>query len=112
MWDDYYKISRLFDKFDDAHPQDDITIVSGGCPLGADFICEQEARRRNWTVEVHPANWARYGKRAGMVRNQEMVDLGADLCWAFWDGESRGTQHCANAATMAGIETEWILLND
>lgn len=59
--------------------------------------------RRLDPPEVHPADWERYGKRAGIVRNAEMVAAGADVCLAFVLGESRGTRHCMREAAKAGI---------
>lgn len=50
----------------------------------------------------------RYGKPnfscAGLVRNQLMVDLGADICLAFPLPGSRGTWDCMGRAEAAGIK--------
>lgn len=79
------------------------TLVTGGCPTGADAIAEDIARELAWSIERHPANWATYGKKAGPIRNQAMVDLGADICLAFPVGGSRGTRDCVRRARKAGI---------
>ena len=42
--------------------------------------------------KVFPAQWERYGKRAGPIRNAAMAKY-ADYGVALWDGESRGTAH-------------------
>lgn len=82
-------------------------LVSGGCPSGVDRFCEEIWVNLGGNIEVHPADWSRHGKAAGKIRNQKMVDLGADFCYAFRKNYSRGTTHCANAATIAGIPTYW-----
>jgi hypothetical protein len=86
-----------------------VTIVHGHCPTGADAMADL------WTVsahsvdpdvalpERHPAEWDVYGKAAGPLRNQEMVDLGADLCLGFLMPDSRGTRDCIQRARDAGI---------
>lgn len=82
-----------------------ITIVHGACPRGADAIADEYARRWRLAVERHHADWDRHGKRAGFVRNAEMVKAGADLCLAFIRDSSRGATHCADLAENAGIPT-------
>lgn len=82
-----------------------MVLVHGGCPRGADAIADHYARTWGWTVEVHPADWARHGKAAGMIRNTEMVDAGADLCLAFFQPGARnsGTGNCVVRAKAARI---------
>lgn len=61
--------------------------------------------------ETHDANWTRDGKAAGFIRNQQMVNLGADLCLAFIFNDSKGASHCRERALWAGIPTRTIRLN-
>jgi hypothetical protein len=81
------------------------TIVHGGAK-GADRIAAQEGQKLGHFIEVHPAFWDTHGKRAGVIRNELMAGLGADLCIAFWDGRSRGTSHMVDAAEKRGIPVE------
>lgn len=81
----------------------DVVIVHGGCPTGADAFADAYARRMGWRVSVYQADWAKYGRAAGPIRNQEMVDDGAAVCLAFPMPNSRGTVDCIKRAEWAGI---------
>lgn len=54
---------------------------------------------------VHKADWQKHGKSAGVIRNNEMLATltKGDAVFVFWDGESRGTKHCADAARDKGL---------
>lgn len=85
-----------------------LTVVHGDCPSGADQIVDRWARRRDSegvVIEAHPADWSRFQRSAGPIRNQEMVDRGADLCIGFVKGNSLGTRHCLSLARNAKIPT-------
>lgn len=86
-----------------ARPKD-ITIVHGGA-RGADTIAGLVANSDGMNVEVHPADWERYGKSAGPRRNAEMAALGADFCLAFLkrSAENRGTKGMIGLCQKAGI---------
>jgi hypothetical protein len=90
-----------------------LTIVHGDCPTGADRIVDAWALRREdagVTVKRHPADWRRLGKAAGPIRNQEMIDAGADLCIGFLRANSTGTRHAlalARNARIAAFTVPW-----
>lgn len=67
------------------------TIVSGGA-RGADSLGEKFAHEFNKQLKIFPAEWDKYGKRAGYIRNVLIIDE-CDECVCFWDGQSRGTKH-------------------
>lgn len=86
-----------------------VTIVHGDCPTGADRLAKEFCTSHpGFREEAHPADWGRRGKAAGPKRNQEMVDLGADICLAFPSEGSRGTWDCVRRARKAGIEVKVI----
>lgn len=87
---------------------DDLTVVHGDCPTGADRHASNfcaDYIEEGVIEERHPADWS-IGKKAGPLRNQEMVDLGADLVLAFPRGLSRGTRDTISRAKVAGIPVE------
>ena len=72
----------------------DIEIVSGGAS-GTDAMAERYARELGYSLQIFPADWSRYGKRAGYVRNREMHSYISTFpergVISFWDGQSKGT---------------------
>lgn len=105
-WTDHFLIHNVLTSFHWMLAGDnDITLVSGNHSAGADRMCEETVRDLGWNVELHPADWDQYKSRAGLIRNDEMVALGADVCLAFILDDSRGATYTANAAEKAGIET-------
>ena len=68
-----------------------IIIISGGA-RGADTLGEKYAQDEGFSLEVFPANWNKFGKSAGFIRNEQMAEI-ADALIAFWDGKSHGTKH-------------------
>ncbi len=73
------------------------TEIISGTARGVDRLGEQLANEFNIPIKRFPADWDGLGKKAGYVRNQQMVEY-ADGLLALWDGESKGTLHCINAA--------------
>ena len=69
-----------------------ITLVVSGAAKGADSLGEKWALENNIQTLIFPADWNQYGKRAGFIRNEDIIK-NCDYCVAFWDGESKGTKH-------------------
>ena len=76
------------------------TIIHGDAP-GADRLAATIAADYGYRVESYPADWDGHGKAAGPIRNQQMLDAGADLVIAFPGG--RGTADMSNRAQRAGV---------
>ena len=72
-----------------------ITEVVCGEASGADKLGKEWAEKNNITVTSFPADWGKYGKAAGPIRNKEMAKY-ADSLIAIWDGSSRGTKNMIN----------------
>jgi len=97
----------VWDALDAAFDEFGQLIVVNGIAPGADSLAHQWAHldERGCVPEHHPADWAGLGRRAGFVRNAEMVALGAEVCLAFLaDGEeNKGTRMTMGLADKAGI---------
>lgn len=78
------------------------TLVSGGAQ-GVDSVAMETAKltRPDLKRMVFPADWKRWGKAAGVLRNRTIVEH-SDWVIAFWDGKSPGTQHTIRLAKEAG----------
>jgi hypothetical protein len=89
-------------------PRDEVVIVHGACPTGADTMAAGFATMHGYRTEEHPADWDRFGKSAGPRRNQAMVDLGAEICLAFFQhgAANTGTSDCVRRAEAAGIRVK------
>lgn len=86
----------------DKVPPQEMVIIHGNA-RGADKMAGEIAEELGYQVEVYPADWAKYGKQAGFIRNQQMLREGKpDMCIAFWDGKSRGTLDMIERAKAAG----------
>ena len=79
-----------------------IVIVSGKA-RGADSLGERYANEMEYKIAEFPANWDKYGKRAGYIRNEEMAKY-ADACVCFWDGKSKGTKHMIDLADKHNLK--------
>lgn len=79
-----------------------LTIIHGACPTGADALADEYARELGLEVLRFPADWNRYGKRAGYLRNQRMLDEAhPDMVLAF--PGKRGTTMMKQLARRAGV---------
>lgn len=106
-WDDEETLCvALLDAWDELRSGEDldVALISGACPTGADRLAELFwARESLGPIELHPADWERHGKRAGFLRNAEMVAERPDACVAFIRNGSKGASMTARIAREAGI---------
>lgn len=75
-------------------------IIHGGA-RGADTLAGNWAEANEIPVTVCKANWEKYGKSAGPIRNQEMLELKPDEIVAFPGG--RGTKDMVQRALKQGF---------
>lgn len=81
-------------------------VIAGGA-RGADSAAIDWAVVNWCDFKEFPADWGKHGKRAGFIRNQQMLDEGKpDLMIAFPGG--RGTADMVRKAKRAGVEVREI----
>lgn len=84
-------------------------LVIHGAANGADTLAAQWATQTERAQVPYPASWEQFGKRAGYVRNAQMLAEGKpDVVWAFVDkplNESKGTAMMVDLAAKAGVPT-------
>ena len=68
-----------------------IGFIVSGAGGNVDKTAEAYADSLNIEKKIFPANWSKYGKRAGAIRNQDIVK-NSDLILAIWNGQSKGTK--------------------
>ncbi len=77
------------------------TIIEGGAS-GADQLANRYAGEHGIAVETFPAEWSKYGKSAGYIRNAQMLSEGKpELVVAFPGG--KGTQNMIKLAEIAKV---------
>ena len=85
-----------------VHRKHGIDILIQGGANGADRLCAEWAWDRGIPVGTYNADWKAFGKGAGHIRNQQMIDEGKpDLVVAFPGG--RGTADMVGRARSAGV---------
>jgi hypothetical protein len=86
----------------------EISAVVSGTANGVDKLGERWAQENNIELLKYPANWDKYGQRAGYLRNVDMSN-NADACIILWDGKSKGADHMYRIAKHKGLVT--VLIN-
>lgn len=85
------------------------TLIIEGEAKGADSIARDIAKMLGMTVIQFPADWTKYGKAAGPIRNRQMLKEGKpDRVIAFHSNisKSKGTADMVRVARQAGIPVE------
>lgn len=102
-FDDYGMLCRSADYWlSEKRTKRRIVIVSGAAK-GADALGERYARERGYKLQRYPANWEKYGRAAGPIRNEIMAQ-NADALIVYWDGRSPGTWNMIELARNYGLK--------
>ncbi len=109
-WQNRLAIQRELVRLRKILGQTQYTIIEGEAK-GADTLARKVAESLGWSVMRFFAEWDRFGKAAGPIRNRRMLDEGKpDLVIAFHANieRSRGTKDMVEQAKKRGIETKVI----
>lgn len=101
-WSDYPFLEATLDQI---HSETPITLVIEGEARGADTMGRNWAVSRNIPVAPFRAEWDKWGKAAGPIRNRKQFDEGKpELTVAFHDflEQSRGTKDMVGYARKMG----------
>lgn len=83
------------------------STVIHGAAKGADTHAAVWAEKLGFDIEAYPADWKKYGKRAGFLRNERMLVEGKpDVVMAFVDKpltDSIGTKMMVRLAQEANL---------
>lgn len=86
---------------------DEALVVIEGEAKGADTLAREAAEACGAEVDAYPANWEKFGKAAGPIRNKQMLDEGKpEFVIAFLDrpeSESKGTANMIQQSMKAGL---------
>lgn len=104
-WSDIARVVEELQKYPPG------TILIHGACRGADIICAAVAEALGFEVQAYPADWAKFPRAAGPIRNQQMLDeehrpdepIGKCLAFHNDIASSRGTADMVARVTKAGI---------
>lgn len=101
-WFDYAKMKKRMLKI----PADSV-IIQGGA-RGADTMAGIIARELGMEVIQVNAEWEKYHRAAGVIRNRAMLDMKPEMVIAFHSNieNSKGTKDCVTEARKRGITVE------
>ncbi len=101
-WDDRVAIDQQI-----RLTRDELEVVIEGEAPGADRLVRQVAESHGVPVQPFEADWSTHGKRAGILRNLDMLREGRPThVLAFTDDFQNpwsGTRHMCRVAVTAGV---------
>ena len=85
-------------------------VISGGA-RGVDTLAIRWAKENKIPYKVFPADWEKYGRSAGAIRNRQMAKR-ADAVIAIWNRLSKGTGDMIKVANVKGLHLFVFVLDD
>ena len=103
---DFNDAEKLVEKLDllreEHEAKGNRVVVIHGDAKGADYLANSWAEFHKLKIKKFPANWKKFGKAAGHIRNAQMLEESSpDVVVAFPGG--RGTQNMIQQAEKYGV---------
>lgn len=106
------EVTKFLDRVmkEEGLPQERIYIVEGEAS-GADKMAVRYALEYGYEYKPFPADWKTYGKRAGMIRNE---DMSVEARWGigFHVGDSPGTRNMISICKKYGDKLKVIRIKE
>ena len=104
-WYDVELVRKVLSEYKDENP-----IIIHGAARGLDTIAGIVAEQLGYSVLKYPADWERFGRAAGPIRNQEMLKTNPDLVIAFHNNifASKGTKDMVLRSLQAGKQVRYV----
>ncbi len=104
-YSNYKKILSFLKKMKKKYKN--LVVIEGGA-RGADKLAQKACKQAGIKFKEYNANWEKYGKKAGPIRNQKMLDDNKDieLLAVFHENldKSKGTRDMIKRAKKAKIK--------
>jgi len=101
---DYQDRDAVFHYLDTLNKKMGIDALIHGSAAGADSLAREWAAKQGVLCWAYPAQWDRYGKPAGPIRNQKMIDVGKPDGIVAFPSTGPGTSNMVDLAEKAGIK--------
>lgn len=105
LYDAYFKrLNKLFDAVLAKRQPHTVIVIEGG-QRGVDFMAGRIAGTRGCGWACVPANWHKYGRGAGPLRNEWMLQMNVQRVYGLhhdWPN-SKGTANCILRARSLSV---------
>lgn len=105
---DFCNERLAFKALDILHRKYKFTCVIDGCAIGADTLGYRWAKRNGLPTERYPANWAKFKRAAGPIRNRQMIEEGKPDMGVQFPGGT-GTANMNMQLRKAGIPVQVVV---
>ena len=96
-------VERIVDRLIERGAKILVPCSDSGCAAGVDTFVHERVAQRDADHDLFIAQWKRYGKRAGFMRNETMIKKATELIAIMATGPSPGTSHALLCAQRLGI---------